>query len=252
MIDSRKKLVPRGSLYKHSKTGGWYLRVRWPDETEFSSVPLRPPGAKSATKVKGVAVEIAKDVIAVRLSHREGITDSLVDLAEQFRSANTLTAKPLHAKKNKAHIMRFLKEAEIEQVEAITTMAVRAFLVKLGETLSPKTIREYKTSINLFCTFLVERQLLAYNPCTVVKLRPIKPRPPVLMPTASVEALRERITTSESSYREDLLLAVDIAAHCGLRISEILELRHRALLDQGEGFALLVGEKSPTKSGDWR
>ncbi|MBT3278491.1 MAG: site-specific integrase [Phycisphaerales bacterium] len=253
MVNAKKKLIPRGSLYKHTKTGGWYLRVRWPGDVEYSSVPLRPPGEDRATKLKGIAVQLAKRVIEKKLGSEAPIEMELVDLLEEFRRENTLSAKPEQSQRSKTRVSRFLLAANIEDPEKITRRAIRSYLIDLGQTVAPKTVKEYKSAISLFCEFLIERELLMFNPARAVRLRKVPPLPPVLMPTKSVEAVLEGIAESEYDFKYDMIIAVRIAAKCGLRLSEILQLRRRAILNQGEGnYAVLVGEKDPTKSGQWR
>ncbi len=61
-VSQKRRELPQGSIYKHHKTNGYYLRIRWPGEEKPCRIPLVPVGKTTATKNKAVALAIAKRI----------------------------------------------------------------------------------------------------------------------------------------------------------------------------------------------
>jgi integrase len=250
-VAPKRRVLPIGHLYRHPKTRGYYLRVRWPGEPRKVSIPLVPVGRATATKNRSVALAIARRLIA----EREGSAPAapgLDDILAAYRLSNSLRAKADTVNRNQSVLRVFLDAAGLP-VHQVGVEHVEAYLGCLqAARRAPKTVKGHLTTIRSFFRWAVARGYADANPTETVELRPVPKRPPVSPPAESVAALLERAKGAPEKYRDDLILAIRIVADAGLRLDELIQLRRRALVDQGGQYALIVGERTPTKSGSWR
>lgn len=95
----------------------------------------------------------------------------------EWDAVNQVTICPRSAQANLRHTKEFLFYAHIHQPQEITPHAIQQYLVYLirEQGLAPTTIHNTLAGISSFCSHLVERDLLPYNPCSRVK-RPKIPR----------------------------------------------------------------------------
>ena len=84
MAKHKKRNLP-GSIYQNRNR--WWWKVKLPGEDKFRSRPLKPPGAKFATKDKAVAFEVARQIWerAIFYSDRKGNTaDTIAGIIQAY------------------------------------------------------------------------------------------------------------------------------------------------------------------------
>jgi len=147
---------------------------------------------------------------------------SLDNLLEAFFFVNSLEASARHAARNFRDVLSFLRESRIVAVSEITTHAIQAYMVQLaGRGLKPKTLANRLSTISRFCTLLVERDQLEYNPCRRVRL-PRKEIPPPRF-LNSVEVAKALALAQQHGIYCEVCLAVNT----GLRMTELRLLEWR-------------------------
>ena len=155
-----------------------------------------------------------KDRAAARLA---GLPPTLTEYASGWLASRTL--KP----RTRAHYQRLLTDliepslGEI-RITMITPTAVRSWHTALGPNTPTRRAHAYQLLRTLLKT-AVDEQLITHNPCVI---RAGGSAPTVHQATP---ATIEELATIAEHMPEHLRLAVLIAAWCGLRQGEILELR---------------------------
>jgi len=234
---------PAGHLYR--RNGRWWWRVRLPGEPKARNRPLRPRGAKYATKNRRRAVAVAQ----VAWREAEKLFDepprALAELLDDFEQDNLDIAKPSSAARNRRCIRRFLQATGITDPEQITPGLIKRHLrsLRTDHGLAPKTVVNHRGAISSFCRFLMQLDdpLLDENPVRRLPNRKEFKPSPVRVPDESIEALIDRAAAKPT----DWYLAVLIARHCGLRISEIQALRGRQFERGVHNWVLIVGADAP-------
>lgn len=247
-----KGKLKRGTLWINQRTRRYYLKIKWPADTKYSYEPLRPAQTKWATKQKGLALAIARDMIKKRLANTN-IANTPQELIAEFGRKNMLKAAPDQVTRNMATVKTFLDFCGLEDMADITTVEIEDYLVDMKEKgKSQKTLRNHVSSLSAFCQFLKKKGCLEYNPASDVELGKVPKRPPVSIPPESIATLKQKAAVAPIEYRAELILAIEIALACGPRISEIAALRYTSVRKQDTGWTLIIGEDMPTKSKTWR
>jgi len=245
-VSPKRPDLPRGCLYRHAKTGGYYLKIRWPGEKKISYEPLIPHGRPHATKQKGIALALAKRRLRYRLqgeAEHAATPTHMEHWVSLFQDKCRLRARAEDSgqpKFNANVCRRFISAAGITSPGDISPDSVEDYLLGMG-TRSAKTRINHANALRLFCAFLT-RQGVADNPFLYIESMQAPARPPRRVPVRVVGQLLHR--TKGTPLHGPIL----VAAYCGLRLTEIRRLRWCDL----EGEAMIVGAKTPTKSHGWR
>lgn len=128
---------------------------------------------------------------------------------------------------------RILPELGDEILRAITPARVRAWWVGLGKVTPTSNTQAYQLLKAIYNT-AVEDKAATENPCQIKsagrppKARDVKPLTPAELDTVAESA--------PECYR----VAVPVAAWCGLRFGELIELRRKDIHDDGERVTLNI------------
>jgi integrase len=167
-----------------------------------------------------------------KLAALTGVT--LREYTEQWLEHRDLTPKT-YALYSRLLDSRILPDLGDEILRAVTPARVRAWWVDLGKRLTTPTsnTQAYQLLKAVYNT-AVEDRAAAENPCQIKsagkppKARDVKP----LTPT-------ELVRVAESAP-EQYRVAVPVAAWCGLRFGELIELRRKDVHDDGERVTLKI------------
>lgn len=88
----KRKELQAGCIYKHQKTKGYYLKIRWPGDKKISYTPLKTKNSRSATKQKSVALAIARRLIAEKYDNHTDPQKKMTYWLEEFEAYNLHTA----------------------------------------------------------------------------------------------------------------------------------------------------------------
>jgi integrase len=120
---------------------------------------------------------------------------------------------------------------------------------KTGKAPRPRsrnTVVDHQSALNRFCRFLRRKGWIDGNPFDLLERVKASTRAPRPVPASVVTALLKK------ANGHPLYCPILIAAHCGLRLTEIRRLRWRDIHVGPKGAALMVGGTEPTKSDSWR
>jgi integrase len=171
-----------------------------------------PPEARAAAKVT------------------EGVT--VREYAEKWLPQRDLTPKThaLYRDLLKSQIYPGLGE---EMLRAITPATVRAWWVGLGKTTPTRNTHAYQLLRAIFNTAR-EDKLITENPCQI-KAAGKPPKPRDVQPLTPAELVKVAEAAPEA-YRA----AVPLAAWCGLRFGELIELRRKDIHTSGQQTVLKI------------
>ncbi|WP_242453498.1 site-specific integrase [Mycolicibacterium sp. P9-64] len=159
-----------------------------------------------------------------------GVT--LREYSEQWLKHRDLTPKT-HALYRRLLDSRILPELGDEILRAITPARVRAWWVGLGKATPTSNTHAYQLLKAIYNTAL-EDKAATENPCQMKaagkppKARDVKPLTPA-----------ELVKVAESAP-EAYRVAVPVAAWCGLRFGELIELRRKDIHSEGERITLRI------------
>jgi integrase len=120
-----------------------------------------------------------------------------------------------------------------ETVRAVTPATVRAWWVGLGKKTPTRNTHAYQLLKTIFNTAREDRAV-AENPCQIKTAgRPPKPRDVQALTPAELEKVAEAVS---ETYRA----AVPVAAWCGLRFGELIELRRKDVHVFGDRMVLKI------------
>lgn len=159
-----------------------------------------------------------------------GVT--LREYSEQWLKHRDLTPKT-HALYRRLLDSRILPELGDEILRAITPARVRAWWVGLGKATPTSNTHAYQLLKAIYNTAL-EDKAATENPCQIKaagkppKARDVKPLTPA-----------ELVKVAESAP-EAYRVAVPVAAWCGLRFGELIELRRKDIHSEGERITLRI------------
>lgn len=139
--------------------------------------------------------------------------------AEKWLSQRDLTPKTraLYGDLLKSRILPTLGD---KMVRAVTPETVRAWWIELGKTTPTRNTHAYQLLRAIFNTAR-EDKLITENPCQIKTAgRPPKPREVQALTPAELDKVAEALP---ETYRA----AVPLAAWCGLRFGELIELRRK-------------------------
>ena len=246
------KLVIPGTLYRHAKTGGWYWKVasrhvppRLHRGNKMCYLPLVPQKKKFATKARGVAEMVMRQMYRAWLAELGKHPAGMCGLLDQFEQANRLRASAHHAAGNRQMLERFLNGQQVSHPCEIDADRVEGHLAAMQVAgRAAATIVAHKHTIGAFCKFLIRKGELDSNPADMIQVaRPAK-RPPRYL--TDFQAVKFLMTVLLSPHRW-LFPAACFGVYAGLRVGEIAALEWKDI-----GDAITVGGSQPTKTGDYR
>ncbi|MCW2513580.1 MAG: site-specific integrase [Mycobacterium sp.] len=159
-----------------------------------------------------------------------GVT--LREYAKQWMEHRDLTPKT-RSLYNRLLDSRILPDLGDEILRAVTPARVRAWWVGLGKETPTSNTHAYQLLKAIYNT-AVEDKLVTENPCQIKaagkppKARDVKPLTPA-----------ELVKVAESAP-EAYRVAVPVAAWCGLRFGELIELRRKDIQTEGDRITLRV------------
>ncbi|WP_046318319.1 site-specific integrase [Mycobacterium sp. UM_Kg1] len=169
-----------------------------------------------------------------RQAARAARTVSVRDYAETWLSQRDLTPKTRHLYRDLLD-RRILPTLGGQMLRAVTPADVRAWWVALNaEKATPtRNTHAYQLLKTIFNTAHSDK-LIAENPCQIKSAaKPPKPR--------EVEALTPaELAKVAESVPEHYRVAVHVAAWCGLRFGELIELRRKDIHAKGDGMVIKV------------
>lgn len=242
--------LPHGRLHVHSRSRRIYWRGRRPCDPGGTrrDIPLVLPGQEHATTDVGAAYHRAVQLIREWWGELEPKppADLRGELAALVKRMG-LSQKPATVEHVRSVCERFLDANGISRPAELTTELIESYLMELrSRGRKPSTLHNHHAALSRFCRFLKRRGELYVNPATNAERPACYIKPPQPPTAAEVRALIRRA----HQRRPALLLPILIAARCGLRRGEILELRRG---DFREGDTLLVvGASTATKGGRFR
>ena len=145
----RKGGPPVGSVYKQRGKWYWY-KVRLPGDKKYSAFPCCPPGAKTATTNKTLALAIAQRIYKEKyLANPAPKLDSLL---EEFKEKELRRNTRTYVVDKISTLKDFFSVANISAPLDISAPLVRDYLSHL-ETLgkAAKTVNNKRASISRFC-----------------------------------------------------------------------------------------------------
>ena len=254
VVSPNRRDLPRGSLYRHSKTRGYYLKIRWPGETKISYIPLTPAGKKYATKQKGIALVIARRLLHHRLKDAANLPaaskglDSWITLFERRCALSVRSDRSVQPQSNASVCRKFAAIQQITRPVDITADDIEEYLLWLKSVgRSRKTLVNHRGTLSKFCTFLIRQGQLDSDPFDLLEPIHAPTRPPRRVPDKTVADLLAAAERAGNLYAE-----IMVAVHCGLRLGEIWRLRWGDIEVGPKGWTLIVGSREPTKSDSWR
>lgn len=154
------------------------------------------------------------------VAERTAESQNLVTMLGEFEDAARLTADRKGTLSMVATARRFLWSQHITYPHQVTVSALeRDFADQHKHGLSPKTLLNHRSALNSFCMFLVRREVLSKNPCSLVRLR----KPEEKLPRYLTEAeLTETLRLAEGL---GMWPEVCLAVSTGLRLSELIRLQ---------------------------
>jgi len=159
-----------------------------------------------------------------------GVT--LREYAEQWMKHRDLTPKT-HALYRRLLKSRILPELGAETLRAVTPAKVRAWWVGLGKKTPTSNTHAYQLLKAIYNT-AVEDKAATENPCQINSAgKPPKPRDVQPLTPAELEEVAEKVP---EKYRP----AVPVAAWCGLRFGELIELRRKDVHSEGDRMTLRI------------
>lgn len=159
-----------------------------------------------------------------------GVT--LREYAEQWMKHRDLTPKT-HALYTRLLKSRILPNLGDEILRAVTPAKVRAWWVGLGKSTPTSNTHAYQLLKAIYNT-AVEDKAATENPCQIKSAgKPPKPRDVKPLTPAELDKVAE---SAPEAYR----VAVPVAAWCGLRFGELIELRRKDIQDADGRMVLRV------------
>jgi integrase len=128
---------------------------------------------------------------------------------------------------------RILPDLGNEMLRAVTSAKVRAWWVGLGKETPTSNTHAYQLLKAMYNT-AVEDKAATENPCQIKSAgKPPKPRDVKPLTPAELEKVAEKVP---ERYR----VAVPVAAWCGLRFGELIELRRKDIHNEGDRMTLRI------------
>lgn len=141
-------------------------------------------------------------------------------LVAEFSRAAKLTAGAGEVRRTLAIVKAYVWTDPAAAEGNVTAAGIERYLAGLVERgRSPKTIRNHRAALSRFCRFLINRGLLATNPCHSVSVR----RPEELLPRWLDDAEIRQVLDIARIRR--IWPEVCLALSTGLRLSELIRLR---------------------------
>ena len=142
-------------------------------------------------------------------------------LLDMNRSANTIQSY----QRDLAKFQAYLTEQEIDKVEAIDEVTVRAFLAKLSQaSYAASSTSRMLSSLKQFFLFLRKEGILEINPMSLVH-RPKQGRHlPKVLTAKEIEALLQAPDTSSPHGLRDRAI-FELMYATGLRVTELVQLK---------------------------
>jgi integrase len=160
----------------------------------------------------------------------EGVT--LHDYAEKWLTQRDLTPKT-HALYRDLLKSRIYPSLGDDMLRAVTPATVRAWWVGLGRKTPTRNTHAYQLLRAIFNTAR-EDKLVTENPCQI-KTAGKPPKPRDVQPLTPAELVKVAEAAPET-YRA----AVPLAAWCGLRFGELIELRRKDIRTNGQQIVLRI------------
>ena len=171
-----------------------------------------------------------------KLQALAGVT--LREYADQWMEHRDLTPKT-RSLYTRLLNSRILPELRNETLRAVTPAKVRAWWVGLGKETPTSNTQAYQLLKALYNT-AVEDKAATENPCQIKSAgKPPKPRDVKPLTPAELEKVAEKVP---EKYR----VAVPVAAWCGLRFGELIELRRKDVHTEGDRMTLRVRRAATT------
>ena len=171
-----------------------------------------------------------------KLQALAGVT--LREYADQWMEHRDLTPKT-RSLYTRLLNSRILPELRNETLRAVTPAKVRAWWVGLGKETPTSNTQAYQLLKALYNT-AVEDKAATENPCQIKSAgKPPKPRDVKPLTPAELEKVAEKVP---EKYR----VAVPVAAWCGLRFGELIELRRKDVHTEGDRLTLRVRRAATT------
>ena len=152
-------------------------------------------------------------------------------LLDMNRSANTIQSY----RRDLAKFQAYLTEQEIDKVEAIDEVTVRAFLAKLSQaSYAASSTSRMLSSLKQFFLFLRKEGILEINPMSLVH-RPKQGRHlPKVLTAKEIEALLQAPDTSSPHGLRDRAI-FELMYATGLRVTELVQLKLGFIQTLGKG-----------------
>ncbi|WP_328358614.1 site-specific integrase [Mycobacterium sp. NBC_00419] len=167
-----------------------------------------------------------------KLQALAGVT--IREYAEQWMEQRDLTPKT-RALYTRLLASRILPDLGNEILRAVTPARVRSWWVELGKKLkTPTSNTQAYQLLNAIYNTALEDKAATENPCQI-KAAGKPPKPRDVKPLTPAEL----VTVAESAP-EQYRVAVPVAAWCGLRFGELIELRRKDVHDDGERITLRI------------
>ena len=134
----------------------------------------------------------------------------------------------------------FLNKKGFNDFKEIDSDALNLFIMELRNAgTSGKSLKRYLSSIRVFFTFLMERDVLEINPALSIKTPKIERDLPK---TIDFDDLKKMMTIKSSKYKElRSVLMIELLYSCALRVSELVGINLEDI-DMNEGFVKVMGK----------
>jgi integrase len=159
-------------------------------------------------------------------------------LVEAFQAVNAAGSSERQAEDNARHVQGFLADMGIRHPAAITAGTVQEWFAKLSKDgQSPRTLWNKRASLSRFSEFLIDREVLAGNPCRRLRLAKKEKLPPRFL------SEQEYAQALELAKKHGVLAEVATALYTGMRRDELrsMEWLH---VDFDRGVVIVPRSKS--------
>lgn len=157
-------------------------------------------------------------------------------VAERGMSPNTTMAY----KKDVLYFLSFIKKTYNKNLSQITIQEILSYIDSIKDLIGPATLLRRISSLRTFCKFLYTEGVLKQNPLLHAKLsrKPTQKLPSSLSRSDVERILKDTNITTYRQIRDGLLF--QMLYGCGLRISELLNLKINNIKKDADGFCYVL------------
>lgn len=155
------------------------------------------------------------------------VVDQFLNYLEKERrySAHTITSY----RNDLSQLSNFLEEDfDLDKIEEASTQMLRSWVVALMELgLTAKSVNRKLSAVKSFYNYLLRKEMIEVSPTAKLVLPKIKKSLPKFVKSSEMNTLLEEMSfENDFSGKRDLVL-IEVLYACGLRLSELIELKER-------------------------